>query len=90
MTRDDGKFGEGIASSRWFKGEPQVTETRVVAYQQRWQCPHEDCPGEMIHNGRSWPDTPVPGYHHTCNNCGFTAAIYGIKYPRVVHREEPA
>lgn len=80
MARDDSKFGEASGRSRWFRGEPQVTETRVVAYEQRWQCPHEDCPGEMTFNGRSWP-LSSPGYHHTCDKCGFTAAILALSIP---------
>ena len=78
------KFGNSCAGSRWFKGEPTVTERLVQTYEQLWMCPVTPCDGEMRYTGRYWP-TGTPGYHHTCNKCGFTAAV-SVVYPRTVTR----
>ena len=58
--------------SGWFKGEPEIAGGR-------WSCPAEGCAGHMVANGFVWP-TFDPGYHHTCDACGFTAAIHEHKY----------
>lgn len=86
MDKDHEKFGASIAGSRWFNVEPRIEEKRMVPVQQRWLCPIEECEGEMVFNGMTWP-TGDPGYHHTCSKCGFTAAIRGATYPQVVHVE---
>jgi hypothetical protein len=78
------KFGTAIGGARWFNGEPAITETPMVPVQLRWLCPIDDCGGEMKFNGMVWP-TGQPGYHHSCDKCGFTAAVHG-KFPRVEYR----
>jgi len=84
------KFGQGIGAlttggqSRWFNAEPEIAEKPVQTFEQRWMCPMDDCSGEMVFNGLTWP-TGDPGYHHTCDTCGFTAAIHD-RYPRNVTR----
>lgn len=70
------RHGETIAGSRWFKGVPTVV---IVESEVAWHCPTTDCDGVMKFNGSVWP-TGVPGYHHTCTVCGFTAAIKGALF----------
>ncbi len=79
------KYGSTITGSRWFNEEPEITEQEVKTFTQRWMCPIKDCDGEMRFNGVAWPMVE-PGYHHTCVECGFTAAVEGKQYPREVHR----
>ena len=55
-------------------------------YIQRWLCPNRECAGEMKDAGWMWP-TFDPGHHHTCSECGFTAAIKGCTYPRRISDE---
>jgi hypothetical protein len=74
------QFGRTISGSRWFTGKPSVTRTRVIPIQVTWNCPIDGCDGEMVENGMVWP-TGDPGYHHTCNKCGFTAAVHE-RFPR--------
>jgi hypothetical protein len=77
------KFGKPCAGSRWFTGEPEITETPVQTYRQLWTCPA--CKeGEMVYAGWIW-STGSPGYHHTCDKCQFTAAIH-TTYPRAIYR----
>lgn len=80
------QFGSTIGSigggSRWFNREPEVRRTEVKTYRETWMCPCDGCHGEMEFNGHTWP-TGDPGYHHTCSNCEFTAAVHAC-YPRVV------
>lgn len=83
---DPENFGTTIAGSRWFDGDPDISRKRMVPVRERWRCPMEACDGEMRFNGSVWP-TGRQGYHHTCNECGFTAAIRGKKYPRITHVE---
>lgn len=78
------KKAEDHTVPKWFNGTPDVKEVQLIPYQQHWNCPTE-CGGEMHFNGMTWP-TGTPGYHHTCDKCGYTAAARGEKYPRVVHR----
>ncbi len=72
-----GDEGEGFrrSISRWFKGEPNVVEGR-------WLCPKDDCDGEMVNTGWTWPMSN-PGYHHECTKCDLVAAITGHQYPEV-------
>ena len=79
-------FGTPIGGTRWFNGEPTLSESPVQTIRQRWICPMSDCGGEMVFNGFTWP-TGNPGYHHTCNKCAFTAAVHGVKYPRVTYKD---
>ena len=76
------KYGDPISFSRWFRGEPIITEEKTW---RRWMCPFDDCDGEMVYTGTIWP-TGDPGYHHTCSkdDCKFTAAIKGHEYPEKV------
>lgn len=67
--------------SRWFLGKPNIVKTYKL-WTAKWICPIEGCFGEMIFNGAIWPMSP-PGYHHTCDKCGFTAALSGRKYPGI-------
>lgn len=88
-TEEAEEYGTSIGgalgkASRWFDGEPDVSRERVVPVRERWWCPMSDCDGEMTFNGSTWP-TGRPGYHHTCGECGFTAAVRGKKYPRITH-----
>jgi len=77
--------------TQWFKGDPILVEEPMIPVLQHWMCPDpdeqgEDCLGEMIFNGMSWPVNP-PGYHHTCNVCGYTAVPRGgKKYPQTVFK----
>jgi hypothetical protein len=82
------QFGSFCAGSRWFSGEPDFQDKKMVPVKRRWMCPIPDCGGEMKSAGYTWP-TGNPGYHHTCDNkdCEFTAAIKGGTYPRVVYVE---
>lgn len=84
MNEEHEKFGNSCGGSRWFNAEPKLEERRMVPVQQRWMCPIDVCGGEMKFNGMTWP-TGNPGYHHTCDKCGFTAAIHGAKYPRMAY-----
>lgn len=87
--RNDEQFGNTIAGSRWFKGEPQITRRVMRPVQERWLCPHDGCDGEMLSSGWNWPTNP-PGYHHTCTVCGFTAApMSGQHFPRITYEEDP-
>ncbi len=91
MTEDDPhvKFGETIAGSRWFNAEPSLTQVEMVPVRQTWICPACDGTGEMISTGGAWLTNP-PGYHHTCNKCGFTAALRGGKqYPSISYVRKP-
>ena len=85
------KFGSPIMTSqgpsRWFRGEPEISEVHMATFEQRWMCPMDNCNGEMQYNGSQWPMSP-PGYHHTCTECGFTAALCGVSYPRNVYRPQ--
>ena len=82
------KFGNGIGVgfqegySRWFRGEPNIVRTQVVPVMERWMCPIENCTGEMKSTGGAWPVHPM-GYHHKCDQCGFTAALSGVEYPKI-------
>lgn len=74
MRREWDSFGEPCAGSRWFNTIPQIEmddSRRLV-----WRCPVSHCGGEMRYTGVDWP-TGVPGHHHKCSNCSFTAAIKG-------------
>jgi len=79
------KFGRGISLgfidgySRWFNQEPDIHIS--LDGDKMWPCPIEGCIGEMKYNGGAWPMSPM-GYHHTCDKCGFTAALRGKKYPQ--------
>lgn len=81
------KFGNSIGLhdrwSRWFNAEPVIGYAEQVPINEKWFCPIEGCAGEMMFNGSTWPMNP-PGYHHTCDKCGFTAALRDKKYPRTV------
>lgn len=79
------KFGDEIGGSRWFKGEANIVSKVVVSIEEKWICPIAGCGGEMEFNGMTWPCNP-PGFHHTCDICGFTAAISGKRYPTIVYR----
>lgn len=86
------QFGDPIGlpfsetgESRWFHGEPVIDEREVKTFAQSWPCPVGGCEGEMIANGMTWPMNP-PGYHHTCNQCSFTAALSNQQFPRTVTR----
>lgn len=81
------QFGKTITGSRWFNQEPEIVERPVRTFEQRWLCPMDECSGQMVYNGMSWPMNP-PGYHHTCSECGFTAAIHGKRYPLTTTRSE--
>ncbi|MDO5947990.1 hypothetical protein [Burkholderia cepacia] len=70
------RHGEAIAGSRWFEGVPSVG---IVDREVVWHCPTTGCEGVMKFNGSVWP-TGVPGYHHTCTACAFTAAIKGALF----------
>ena len=70
------KFGDTIAGSRWFNGAPSVS---VSGGEVVWNCPSTGCNGHMRFNGSVWA-TGSPGYHHTCTNCGFTAALKGAVF----------
>jgi hypothetical protein len=74
-------FGSPIAGSRWFNQKPQIT-TKPLGKPVKfiWGCPLDGCDGQMIFNGSTWP-TGDPGYHHTCDKCGLTAAIHSKRYP---------
>ena len=85
INEEHEKFGASCGGSRWFNAEPKIEERRMVPVQQRWICPIDGCGGEMNFNGMVWP-TGDPGNHHTCNKCGFTAAIWNGKYPQIVWR----
>lgn len=78
------KFGEANGNTRWFHGTVRPQRKLVQTFQEIWSCPVTPCDGEMIYNGMMWP-TGDPGFHHTCNKCGFTAAIHGAKYPRMTN-----
>lgn len=69
----------------WHSGEPKIREEPVRPVRERWMCPKEGCVGEMVFNGTTWM-TCDPGYHHTCSECGHTAAVRGATYPRVVYK----
>jgi hypothetical protein len=86
--QDADRFGQPIAGSRWFNGEPNVTRDAMIPVRLRWLCPIESCGGEMIFNGMTWP-TGDPGYHHTCNKCEFTAAVHGRRYPSIAYEPAP-
>lgn len=79
-------FGSPIGNSRWLKGEPTLIETPMQPVRVIWPCPMDECAGEMEFNGCTWPMS-IPGYHHSCSKCGFTAAIAGKKYPTIEYRE---
>ncbi len=83
-----GLFSGPSGLSRWFKGEPNIEQTPRVPVHSRWLCPQDDCDGEMVANGATWPMNP-PGNHHTCDKCGFTAAISGQSYPTIEYKEHP-
>ena len=89
------EFGEPIGTpsgeSRWFSRAPNIAEQPMVPIQERWLCPVEGCEGEMVYNGLTWP-TASPGYHHTCTQCRFTAAVRGVHYPKISYRpcQEPS
>ena len=85
MNAEHDKFGSPCGGSRWFNSEPKITERVMVPVEEHWSCPVENCDGEMKFNGMTWP-TGNPGYHHTCDKCGFTAAISGKRYPRIAYR----
>lgn len=78
-------YGEENSGSRWFAGEPTIERAPVRPVMLRWRCPIDG--GEMVSAGWTWP-TFEPGYHHTCDRCGFTAALSGQRFPRVEY--EPA
>jgi len=84
MNEEHDKFGINCGGCRWFNTKPMIEEQRMVPIQQQWKCPIDGCGGEMKFNGMMWPTTN-PGYHHTCDKCGFTAAIHDIKYPRIIY-----
>lgn len=86
QDRGDAKFGNTIAGSRWFTGEPELRRQRKIPVEVRWICPHDGCGGEMKLNGSVWPMSN-PGYHHTCDKCGFTAAVHA-RYPRIEYEDE--
>lgn len=67
-------FGDPCGKSRWFAATPKVKLD--VSGQVVWRCPVAGCGGEMKYTGVDWP-TGVPGHHHQCDSCGFTAAIKG-------------
>lgn len=49
----------------------------------------DECDGEMKFNGKVWAatsTTPV-GFHHTCEKCGFTAAVPNVRFPYVDYEE---
>ena len=83
----------GGGSSRWFRGEPFVTRESVAPVIMRWICPMTDCGGEMRDTGDYWEastqliGTSGHGHHHQCDRCKFTAAIRGVKYPRIEYPE---
>lgn len=83
--KDWNQFGSDIGGSRWFHGEPMITKRQVTPVRASWLCPTE-CGGYMVFNGMTWP-TGDPGYHHTCDQCGFTAAIHGHRYPEIQYVE---
>lgn len=70
------KFGDPVTGSRWFRGVPAV---EVRAGEVVWACPTAECNGSMEFNGSAWP-TGSYGYHHTCSECGFAAAIHGARF----------
>jgi len=79
---NDEEFGTTIAGSRWFNQTPKTRRVKVETYEEHWDCPMQGCKGEMRSNGNVWPMHPA-GYHHTCSECGFTAAPYGgASFPR--------
>jgi len=82
------EFGAPCGNSRWFNQEPVIEVTPVQSVMERWYCPIDGCSGQMHHNGIMWP-TGNPGYHHVCDECGFTAAITGAAYPRQSVRSLP-
>ena len=84
MNEEHEKFGSSCGGSRWFNADPKIEKRRMVPVQQRWMCPIGDCQGEMKYNGFMWA-TCDAGYHHTCDKCGFTAAIKGAKYPGIAY-----
>jgi len=77
------KFGNYCAGSRWFNGEPEVTCKPVVPRRATWGCPIDGCNGTMEFNDMS----RLTGYHHTCTQCGFTAAIKHKKYPCITYED---
>lgn len=80
------KIGTPVGVSEWFNDEPKIARKEVRTFIERWMCPQENCEGEMRDAGFSWSTNP-PGYHHTCNKCGYTAAMSGKRYPRTIHEE---
>ncbi len=70
-----GKFGSRCGTSRWFEGTPEVVVLDGFVV---WRCP-TGCGGHMGYNGADWMTVPV-GHHHTCDVCGFTAAIKAAKF----------
>jgi len=70
----------------WFGGEPNIQQEPKRPVLSRWICPQDGCGGEMKFNGMTWPMNP-PGYHHTCDKCGFTAALSGRHYPTIEYVE---
>lgn len=86
LAKKHNEFGEPCGGSRWFSGTLKIDKKRMVPVQLRWMCPIDDCDGEMKFNGMTWP-TGDTGYHHSCNKCGFTAAIRGERYPRIGYEE---
>jgi hypothetical protein len=85
MSKEHDKFGAEISGSRWFNDTPDLVETPVTSVRVTWPCPVTGCGGEMKFNGETWL-TSAPGYHHTCDRCGFTAALRWKKYPTVEYR----
>lgn len=66
----------------WFHDAPKLTMTPVQPVRVTWQCPQENCDGQMIYNGNMWPSNPE-GYHHTCSKCGISLAMPGQCYPSI-------
>jgi len=88
VDENDKRFGTAIGTvngtCRWFNGKPRVVGAEVKTVRERWLCPLEGCSGEMVSTGMMWPTGPG-GYHHTCTECGLTAALSGVEYPRIVY-----
>ncbi len=68
----------------WYNNEPNIEKTPVVPVSEKWLCAQKNCDGAMVYNGTSWP-TGTPGYHHTCDECGYTTVLRGKRYPRITH-----
>lgn len=77
------KIGTPVGPSHWLRGEPSVRRQEVKTYRETMACIKEDCDGEMVYTGCSWP-TGTPGYHHKCDKCGEVVAVKGATFPRIV------